>query len=131
MDLLVGVTEYDVGERRFTGLCSGFLRNLPRNSIVPVWLKKGTLDFPKDRPLLLIATGTGISAFRAAIHALHTQQKIILLYGFRDENDYYLSELEATSIEMHTGNVLDLITPALVEKIKADYNIRVCSRHLK
>jgi len=104
MELLVGITEYKVSERMFTGLCSNFLRDIPINSTVPIWIKKGTLTFPTNNPLILVATGTGISSFRATIQA-NPQQKIILFYGFRVEkaDDYYLSELQSSQITLYTA----------------------------
>ena len=38
--------------------------------MVPVWLKKGTMSFPVNRPLIFVGPGTGVAAFRSAIHHL-------------------------------------------------------------
>ena len=64
-------------------------------TIVPIWLKTGTMKFDAiDKPLILVGPGTGVAAFRAAIQQnWRSKQKIVLIFGCRDENaDYYYSE---------------------------------------
>ena len=36
---------------------------------MPVWVKKGTLSFPKspDTPVIMVGPGTGVAAFRGYI----------------------------------------------------------------
>ena len=71
IDLTVAITEYETQfKRQITGVCSGFLKRASINSIVPVWLKKGTMTFPRNKPLILVSPGTGIAAMRAAIWEL-------------------------------------------------------------
>jgi sulfite reductase alpha subunit-like flavoprotein len=56
-----------------------------------VWLKKGTMSFPKEKPLIMVGPGTGVAAFRSAIYALKdTSCEMVLLFGCRSQNtDYY------------------------------------------
>ena len=50
------------------GLCSCYLAQLKYWDPIALWIQKGSFpEFPKDAPLLLIATGTGIAPFRAFI----------------------------------------------------------------
>jgi ferredoxin-NADP reductase len=53
---------------------------------------------PLLRPVLMIATGTGVVPFRSMLRALdaRTQQPMVLLFGVRDEQDLlYREEFEA------------------------------------
>ena len=56
--------------RIVSGVCSGWLKNSKVGDLVPLWLKQGTLKFLKDRPLIFVGPGTGVAAFRSAIHYL-------------------------------------------------------------
>ena len=69
-DLTMAVLEFETKfGRQITGVCSGWLRTLePSNDkIVPVWLKKGTMTFPRNKPLIMVGPGTGVAAFRSVI----------------------------------------------------------------
>ena len=52
------------------GVCSRWFKVLQPAEIVPVWLKRGTMTFPGDRPLIFVGPGTGVAAFRSAIYHL-------------------------------------------------------------
>ena len=68
VDLTMAVTQYETHfKRQITGVCSGFLANSNADTLVPVWLKKGTMKFPTDKPLIMVGPGTGVAAFRAVI----------------------------------------------------------------
>ncbi len=71
VDLTVAITEYEtLFKRKIVGVCSRWFKVLKPNEIVPLWLKKGTMTFPNDRPMIFVGPGTGVAAFRSAIHHL-------------------------------------------------------------
>uniref|UniRef100_A0A3B3ZRA6 NADPH-dependent diflavin oxidoreductase 1 n=1 Tax=Periophthalmus magnuspinnatus TaxID=409849 RepID=A0A3B3ZRA6_9GOBI len=73
LQILVAVVRYKTKlykPRR--GLCSNWLASLnPEKGTVyvPLWVKKGTLKFPKDQdtPVIMVGPGTGVAPFRSAI----------------------------------------------------------------
>ena len=90
----MAVTEFKTNfGRQIFGVCSSWLRDSQKGEVVPLWLKKGSLKFANDRPLIFVGPGTGVAAFRSAIYSLkHTKQTIVLIFGCRSENDdYYYS----------------------------------------
>lgn len=90
----MAVTEYKTKfNREIVGVCSKFLKNAQVNDLVPCWLKRGTMIFDKTKPLIFVGPGTGVAAFRSAIHKL-TSTKIVLIFGCRSEHDdfYYKDE---------------------------------------
>jgi len=67
-DLTVAITEYETKfQRKIIGVCSGWFKRSEIGIVVPCWLKKGTMTFYDDKPLIMVGPGTGIAAFRAAI----------------------------------------------------------------
>lgn len=81
-------------------MCSGWLRQIEpdlENPCVPVWLKKGTMTFPDEKPLIMVGPGTGIAAFRSVVQERCGKgQKLVLVFGCRskDDDNYYAEELE-------------------------------------
>ena len=68
VDLTMAVTEFKTKfNRLITGVCSGWLRDLDHGEIVPTWLKKGTMSFDENKPLIMVGPGTGVAAFRSVI----------------------------------------------------------------
>lgn len=73
LQVLVAVVRYKtklVRPRR--GLCSSWLASLDPDQgevRVPLWVKKGSLRFPKEQqtPVILVGPGTGVAPFRAAL----------------------------------------------------------------
>merc|ERR1712117_767796 len=74
IQLLVAVVSFKtkllVKER--LGLCSNFLANCIPGSLVPIWVRKGTMDFGLDRDTgelrgrtICVGPGTGIAPFRS------------------------------------------------------------------
>ena len=98
MDLTVAITEFKTKfERDITGVCSGWLRSLTPSeaAVMPVWLKKGTMTFPAEKPLIMVGPGTGVAAFRSVIQERASlNQKLVLVFGCRSEVDdfYYQDE---------------------------------------
>ena len=69
-DLTVAITEFETKfGRQIVGVCSGMLRSstIESQCKMPVWLKKGTMVFPRDRPLIMVGPGTGVACFRSVI----------------------------------------------------------------
>ena len=92
--LLVAVVSYKskrlVKPRR--GVCSTWLAGIDTSTDtrVPVWIKKGTIQFPRDpeQPVIMVGPGTGVAPFRNFI-----QQRVavgvgnnVLFFGCRNES---------------------------------------------
>lgn len=95
VEITMAVTEFKTKfGRDILGVCSGWLQEAKIDEIVPVWLKKGSLKFPLDRPLIFVGPGTGVAAFRSAIQKFkNSEHKIVLVFGCRsEEDDYYYAE---------------------------------------
>jgi len=101
IQLLVAVVNYKtklVKPRR--GLCSTWLASLdPSNktSRVPVWVKKGTISFPKalDSSIIMIGPGTGCAPFRSLIEERVSQSagNCVLFFGCRNsKKDFFFRE---------------------------------------
>ncbi|KAJ7339371.1 NADPH-dependent diflavin oxidoreductase 1 [Desmophyllum pertusum] len=101
VQLLVAVVNYKTKlfkPRR--GLCSTWLASLDpsnKDSRVPVWVKKGTIAFPKafDSPIVMIGPGTGCAPFRSFIEERVSQSAgdCVLFFGCRNSNkDFFFQE---------------------------------------
>lgn len=97
------------------GLCSSWLASLDPEKghiHVPLWVKKGSLRFPKDptTPVIMVGPGTGVAPFRSALQERSSQGKTgnVLFFGCRSESkDFYCrSEWE----EMVKSGKLHLFT---------------------
>lgn len=79
------------------GLCSSWLASLDPSKgeiYVPLWVKKGSLKFPKDQntPVIMVGPGTGVAPFRSAIEERAAEGKLgnVLFFGCRSETkDFY------------------------------------------
>ncbi|XP_073717118.1 NADPH-dependent diflavin oxidoreductase 1 [Misgurnus anguillicaudatus] len=79
------------------GLCSSWLASLDPSKgeiYVPLWVKKGSLKFPKDQntPVIMVGPGTGVAPFRSAIEERAAEGKManVLFFGCRSETkDFY------------------------------------------
>ncbi|XP_076020454.1 NADPH-dependent diflavin oxidoreductase 1 [Genypterus blacodes] len=96
LQILVAVVQYKtrmVKPRR--GLCSSWLASLDPTQgevCVPLWVKTGTLKFPKDTAAIMVGPGTGVAPFRSAIQERTAEgnNDNILFFGCRSEKkDYY------------------------------------------
>lgn len=69
IDITVGVHQVKTPMKIFKGLCSNYLANAnPKDEKIAVFVRRSTFRLPQDeRPLILIAGGTGIAPFKAFI----------------------------------------------------------------
>ncbi|KAI3361997.1 hypothetical protein L3Q82_012200, partial [Scortum barcoo] len=100
LQILVAVVRYKTKlykPRR--GLCSTWLASLdPAQGevYVPLWVRKGSLRFPKekDMPVIMVGPGTGVAPFRSALQERIAEGKNanVLFFGCRSESkDFYFS----------------------------------------
>lgn len=98
LQILVAVVSYKTKlYKPRKGLCSNWLASLDPNKgdvYVPLWVKKGTLKFPKDKdtPVIMVGPGTGVAPFRSAIQERTAEEKAanILFFGCRSQSkDFY------------------------------------------
>ncbi|XP_020781782.1 NADPH-dependent diflavin oxidoreductase 1 [Boleophthalmus pectinirostris] len=98
LQILVAVVRYKTKlykPRR--GLCSNWLASLDPEKeelYVPLWVKKGTLKFPKDQdtPVIMVGPGTGVAPFRSAVQERTAEGKTanVLFFGCRSKSkDFY------------------------------------------
>ncbi len=116
VQLLVAVVEYKT--RLFEtrkGTCSYWLSTLGLNSIVPVWIKKGSFSVDYSLPIICVGPGTGVAPFRSILnekifkHQDTTLGQNHLFFGCRSKlKDFYFesewSQIEATrpgSLSVH------------------------------
>ncbi|XP_078382662.1 NADPH-dependent diflavin oxidoreductase 1-like isoform X2 [Oculina patagonica] len=103
VQLLVAVVNYKTKlfkPRR--GLCSTWLASLDftnKDLRVPVWVKKGTISFPKalDSPIIMIGPGTGCAPFRSFIEERVSQSAggIATKISFSEISGIFLSKMAA------------------------------------
>lgn len=98
LQILVAVVSYKTKMFKLRkGLCSNWLASLDPNKedvYVPLWVKKGTLKFPKDEnsPVIMVGPGTGVAPFRSAIQERAAERKTanVLVFGCRSQlKDFY------------------------------------------
>ncbi|XP_023253692.1 NADPH-dependent diflavin oxidoreductase 1 isoform X2 [Seriola lalandi dorsalis] len=111
LQILVAVVRYKTKiHKPRRGLCSTWLASLdPAQGevYVPLWVKKGSLKFPKDRdtPVIMVGPGTGVAPFRSAIQERIAEGKTanVLFFGCRSESRdfYFRSEWEELMMAGH------------------------------
>uniref|UniRef100_A0A665U1H1 NADPH-dependent diflavin oxidoreductase 1 n=1 Tax=Echeneis naucrates TaxID=173247 RepID=A0A665U1H1_ECHNA len=104
LQILVAVVQYKTKMYKIRrGLCSTWLASLDPTQgevHVPLWVKKGSLKFPKERdtPVIMVGPGTGVAPFRAALQERISEGKTanVLFFGCRLESKdfYFRSEWE-------------------------------------
>ncbi|XP_053229585.1 NADPH-dependent diflavin oxidoreductase 1 isoform X1 [Podarcis raffonei] len=101
IQILVAVVRYRTRlAKPRTGLCSNWLASLdPAQGAahVPLWVKKGALRFPTDpeTPVVMVAPGTGVAPFRAALQERVAQGRRgnFLFFGCRHQShDFYFQD---------------------------------------
>nr|XP_021506780.1 NADPH-dependent diflavin oxidoreductase 1 isoform X3 [Meriones unguiculatus] len=124
LQILVAVVEYKTrlkDPRR--GLCSSWLASLDPGQAgpvrVPLWVRPGSLVFPKtlDTPIIMVGPGTGVAPFRAAIQerVAHGQTGNFLFFGCRqrDQDFYWQTEWQ----ELEKKGCLTLVTAFSREQV--------------
>ncbi|XP_074546850.1 NADPH-dependent diflavin oxidoreductase 1 [Halichoeres trimaculatus] len=116
LQILVAVVRYKTKlYKPRKGLCSTWLASLDAEQgdvFVPLWVKKGSLKFPKDphTPVIMVGPGTGVAPFRSALQERNAEGKHsnVLFFGCRSESKdfYFRSEWE----EMVKAGHLSLFT---------------------
>lgn len=111
LQILVAVVSYKTKlykPRR--GLCSTWLASLDpaqEEVYVPLWVKKGTMKFPKekDTPVIMVGPGAGVAPFRSALQERIPEGKNtnVLFFGCRSETKdfYFRSEWEEMMKDGH------------------------------
>ncbi|XP_041914936.1 NADPH-dependent diflavin oxidoreductase 1 [Alosa sapidissima] len=98
IQILLAVVRYRTRmQKPRRGLCSSWLASLDPSQgdvYVPLWVKKGSLKFPRDRdtPVIMVGPGTGVAPFRSALQERISQGRTanVLFFGCRSESkDFY------------------------------------------
>ncbi|XP_026195989.1 NADPH-dependent diflavin oxidoreductase 1 isoform X2 [Anabas testudineus] len=133
LQILVAVVQYKTKlykPRR--GLCSTWLASLdPAQGevFVPLWVKKGSLKFPKekDTPVIMVGPGTGVAPFRSALQERVAEGKTvnILFFGCRSESKdfYFRSEWEEMMERGHL-NLFTAFSRDQEEKVYVQHRVR-------
>ncbi|XP_048772680.2 NADPH-dependent diflavin oxidoreductase 1-like [Ostrea edulis] len=116
IQILMAVVEYKTRlQKPRRGVCSTWLSRLKVSDkpFVPVWVKKGTIRFPKDisTPVILIGPGTGVAPFRSFIQerSKSKTRKNVLFFGCRNHDKDFLCKEEWNEavrngcLELHTA----------------------------
>ncbi|XP_005408650.1 PREDICTED: NADPH-dependent diflavin oxidoreductase 1 isoform X2 [Chinchilla lanigera] len=116
LQILMAVVQYQTRLREpRRGLCSSWLASMDpgQGSIrVPLWVRPGSLAFPKspDTPVIMVGPGTGVAPFRAAIQERVAQGQTgnFLFFGcrWRDQDFYWEAEWQ----ELEKKGCLVLVT---------------------
>ncbi|XP_072015905.1 NADPH-dependent diflavin oxidoreductase 1-like [Amphiura filiformis] len=120
------------------GLCSNWLANQhphKEDVRVPIWVKKGTISFPKNEstPVILVGPGTGLAPFRSYIKE-RTSNNIggcTLFFGCRSKDKDFFCEDEWKPLI--SRNLLQLYTAFSrdqEDKVYVQHRIRENSAYL-
>jgi sulfite reductase alpha subunit-like flavoprotein len=106
VQLTVALVEYTTPYKRpKVGICSQWIKSLQAGDIIPVGIKKGSIELPSTPEKLsyiFIGPGTGIAPFRSMCHQLrmikqqnpHAEDcKVLVFFGNRNASkDYFYKE---------------------------------------
>lgn len=104
MELLIAIVKYKtVLKKQREGVCSRWIAKLKPGDEIAVTLTKGSLGVPSealDRPVVMVAPGTGVAPMRALIQRRHpsnvdlgTLSGDLLFFGCRNrKKDYFFAE---------------------------------------
>jgi len=107
LELLVAVVRYRSSLKApRLGLCSTWLSTMKPGSHVPVWVRRGAFNFPKEpSPVVMVGPGTGVAPFRSFSLAAPKHQRRVLFFGCRnkDADFFFKDEWEKAGVEMVTA----------------------------
>src|SRR5690606_31013175 len=110
--ITVAIVKFKTPYKRIRkGMCSSWLESLDPTKndkiFVPVWIRKGTMNLPKEptTPIIMVGPGTGFAPFRSFIQTRAFQAKTstvgttILFFGNRKEKMDFLYSEELKSLD--------------------------------
>jgi len=108
LELLVAVVRYRSSLKApRLGVCSNWLAGLSPGSVVPVWVRGGTLSFPtRGSPVVMVGPGTGVAPFRSFSAETAKQPGVKLLFfggRNRDADFFFSDEWEEEGVELVTA----------------------------
>lgn len=100
IELCVAIVKFLTPYKRIrTGVCTSYIKELVVGDSVKIWVKKGTMEFPKESnvPMIMVGPGTGLAPFRSLLQHHTPTSPTILFFGCRyQQKDFlYGSELES------------------------------------
>lgn len=114
------------------GLCSTWLASLDPEQgevYVPLWVKKGSLKFPKekDTPVIMVGPGTGVAPFRSALQERTAEGKTanVLFFGCRSQfKDFYFSSEWEDMIKAGQLSLFTAFSRDQEEKVYVQHRVR-------
>ncbi|VDI75242.1 Hypothetical predicted protein [Mytilus galloprovincialis] len=110
------------------GVCSTWLAGMSTGTIVPLWVKKGTIAFPTDPacPVVMVGPGTGCAPFRSFI-----QERTVagtggntLYFGCRNKDyDYYCQDEWTALVDKGLLNLITAFSRDQDDKIYVQHKI--------
>lgn len=100
VDLTIAIVEYKTMLRRTrTGLCTQWIKSLNVNDEILFKVNRNNLKFNLEKPMIMIAPGTGVAPMRSLIKFLvnnfnYDSSKLFLFYGCRYHDKDFLYEKE-------------------------------------
>ncbi|ONH69628.1 NADPH-dependent diflavin oxidoreductase 1 [Cyberlindnera fabianii] len=105
VELTVAIVQYRTAIRRIRrGLCTTWVKTLNVGDKVVMNVKRSNLRLPSpERPIIMVAPGTGIAPMRSVIHDRiqqfgSTRDQMVLFAGFRFHNKDFLYGSEWTTL---------------------------------
>ncbi|XP_062612772.1 NADPH-dependent diflavin oxidoreductase 1-like isoform X2 [Saccostrea cucullata] len=115
IQILMAVVEYKTRlQKPRRGVCSTWLSRLKVTDkpVIPVWVNKGTIGFPREAntPVIMVGPGTGVAPFRNFIQERSTapSSRNVLFFGCRNHDKDFLCKEEWNEAVMK--GYLDLFT---------------------
>lgn len=96
------------------GVCSSFFQRVKEDSVIPIFLEKGTsLRFSSTGPSIMIGPGTGVAPMRSFISSVASEHSLrserILFFGCRSKRGDFLYEQDWAHFLSH-GQLSSLTT---------------------
>ena len=96
LDLLVAIVKYKtVIKSPRMGICTRWITSLRRGDPVSLVISRGALgQVPEDKPVLMIAPGTGVAPMRALVQSRPDVSRDVLYFGCRNKSMDFFFEAE-------------------------------------